>query len=201
MNTITTSTQQYTAKNTMTNTLLAIAAMLTCLFLASAVQASSYERYERNREEVKVYGAIDSMPNAGLTGKWVVGGRQVEVTDRTRIKEKHGRADIGRYVEVEGFRDGNILVAYEVEVERNREYRSDRNREEVKMYGTVEAMPQGTLNGVWRVNGRDITVDRSTRIKEKYGKIEVGAYVEVEGNYSGNNFIAYKIESERSRRR
>ncbi|CAK8710720.1 MAG: hypothetical protein D3913_05125 [Candidatus Electrothrix sp. LOE1_4_5] len=201
MNTITTSTQQYTAKNTMTNTLLAIAAMLTCLFWASAVQASSYERYERNREEVKVYGAIDSMPNAGLTGKWVVGGRQVEVTDRTRIKEKHGRADIGRYVEVEGFRDGNILVAYEVEVERNREYRSDRNREEVKMYGTVEAMPQGTLNGVWRVNGRDITVDRSTRIKEKYGKIEVGAYVEVEGNYSGNNFIAYKIESERSRRR
>ena len=201
MNTITTSTQQYTAKNTMTNTLLAIAAMMTCLFLASAVQASSYERYERNREEVKVYGAIDSMPNAGLTGKWVVGGRQVEVTDRTRIKEKHGRADIGRYVEVEGFRDGNILVAYEVEVERNREYRSDRNREEVKMYGTVEAMPQGTLNGVWRVNGRDITVDRSTRIKEKYGKIEVGAYVEVEGNYSGNNFIAYKIESERSRRR
>lgn len=170
-------------------------------FWASAVQASSYERYERNREEVKVYGAIDSMPNAGLTGKWVVGGRQVEVTDRTRIKEKHGRADIGRYVEVEGFRDGNILVAYEVEVERNREYRSDRNREEVKMYGTVEAMPQGTLNGVWRVNGRDITVDRSTRIKEKYGKIEVGAYVEVEGNYSGNNFIAYKIESERSRRR
>ncbi|MCI5191644.1 MAG: hypothetical protein D3915_00725 [Candidatus Electrothrix sp. AU1_5] len=201
MNTITTSTQQYTAKNTMTNTLLAIAAILTCLFWASAVQASSYERYERNREEVKVYGAIDSMPNAGLTGKWVVGGRQVEVTDRTRIKEKHGRADIGRYVEVEGFRDGNILVAYEVEVERNREYRSDRNREEVKMYGTVEAMPQGTLNGVWRVNGRDITVDRSTRIKEKYGKIEVGAYVEVEGNYSGNNFIAYKIESERSRRR
>ncbi|MCI5135869.1 MAG: hypothetical protein D3920_12535 [Candidatus Electrothrix sp. AW2] len=201
MNTITTSTQQYTAKNTMTNTLLAITAMLTCLFWVSAVQASSYERYERNREEVKVYGAIDSMPNAGLTGKWVVGGRQVEVTDRTRIKEKHGRADIGRYVEVEGFRDGNILVAYEVEVERNREYRSDRNREEVKMYGTVEAMPQGTLNGVWRVNGRDITVDRSTRIKEKYGKIEVGAYVEVEGNYSGNNFIAYKIESERSRRR
>ncbi len=201
MNTMTKSIQQYTASNIMTNTLLAIAAMLTCLFLASAVQASSYERYERKRIEVKVYGAIDSMPNAGLTGKWVVGGRQVEVTDRTRIKEKHGRADIGRYVEVEGFRDGNILVAYEVEVERNREYRSDRNREEVKMYGTVEAMPQGTLNGVWRVNGRDITVDRSTRIKEKYGKIEVGAYVEVEGNYSGNNFIAYKIESERSRRR
>ena len=128
MNTITTSTQQYTAKNTMTNTLLAIAAMLTCLFWASAVQASSYERYERNREEVKVYGAIDSMPHTGLIGKWIVGGCQVEVTERTRIKEKHGRADVGRYVEVEGLRNGNTLIAYEIEVERNRKYRSDRYR-------------------------------------------------------------------------
>lgn len=201
MNTITKSPQQYTARNTMTNTLFAIAAMLTCLFLASVAQASNYERYERNRQEVKVYGVIDSMPDSGLIGKWVVGGRQVEVTDRTRIKEKHGRAEVGRHVEVEGFREGNTLVAYEVEVERNREYRSDRRGEEIKIYGTVEAMPQGSLSGVWRINGRDITVDRSTRIKEKYSRIAVGTYVEVEGRHSGNDFIAYEIETKRSRRR
>ncbi|MCI5138771.1 MAG: hypothetical protein D3922_10230, partial [Candidatus Electrothrix sp. AR1] len=53
-------------------------------------------------------------------------GCEVKVTDSTRIKEKHGRAEIGRYVEVEGVRDNNALIAYEIEVERKRKHRSDR---------------------------------------------------------------------------
>ncbi|MCI5133278.1 MAG: hypothetical protein D3904_17640 [Candidatus Electrothrix sp. EH2] len=102
---------------------------------------------------------------------------------------------------VVGYRDrNNVLVAYEVEVERSRDARSDRRAmEEIKLYGTVEALPQGGIDGIWRVNGRDITVDRKTRIKEKHGRIAVGVYVEVEGRYSGDNFIAYEIETENRR--
>ncbi|MCI5164677.1 MAG: hypothetical protein D3903_00975 [Candidatus Electrothrix sp. GM3_4] len=96
----------------------ALAAMLTCLFCAGIVEAS-----RGSRGESKIYGIIDSMPNAGLNGTWIVNGREVEVTDRTRIKEKHGRVGTGRYVEVEGFREGNRFVAYKLEVERSREYR------------------------------------------------------------------------------
>jgi hypothetical protein len=75
-----------------------------------------------------MYGKIDSMPSSGFTGKWVIGGREVQVTDKTRIKEKHGRAEIGKYVEVEGVRDNDALIAYEIEVEleRSRENRSNR---------------------------------------------------------------------------
>jgi len=98
--------------------LFALATMLTCLFCAGTVQAS--------RGESKIYGVIDSMPNADLNGTWVVGGRKVEVTDRTRIKEKYGRAETGRYVEVEGFWEGDRFIAYELEVERSREYRHNR---------------------------------------------------------------------------
>lgn len=49
------------------------------------------------------------------------------------------------------------------------------------------------------VNGREITVTKDTRIKEKYGQAVVGSYVEVEGTNSGNNFSAHKIEVKRSR--
>jgi hypothetical protein len=100
--------------------LFALAAMLTCLFCASTVQAS--------RGESEIYGIIDSMPNAGLNGTWIISDREVEVTDRTQIKEKHGRAEKGRYVEVEGFWEGNRFISYELEVERNRENRRDRRR-------------------------------------------------------------------------
>ncbi|MCW5202523.1 hypothetical protein VU02_02930 [Desulfobulbus sp. N2] len=101
--------------------LFALAALLTCLFSAGTVEAS-----RGSRGESKIYGIIDSMPNAGLNGTWIISGREVEVTDRTRIKEKHGQAAKGRYVEVEGSWEGNRFIAYELEVERNRENRRDR---------------------------------------------------------------------------
>lgn len=201
MNTCTQSSQHSTSANLLTGTFFALTALLISLFCAGTALASGDERYDRSREEIKIYGAIDSMPNSGFTGKWVVGGREVEVTDRTRIKEKYDRAAVGRYVEVEGYRDGNVLVAYEVEVERSRENRSDRRGEESKMYGTVETMPQGGFDGIWRINGQDITVDRNTRIKEKHGRVAVGVYVEVEGRRSGDAFIAYEIETKNDRRR
>ncbi|XOF32810.1 MAG: DUF5666 domain-containing protein [Candidatus Electrothrix sp. YB6] len=179
-------------KTMMNRALFALAAMLICLFWAGAAQASRDEGYERYREESKIYGTIDSMPTSGFNGTWVISGREVEVTDRTRIKEKYGRAATGGYVEVEGFRDGNKLTAHEIEVKRSREYRS--GREKIKLYGNIETLPKEGLNGVWRINGREVTVDRNTRIKEEYGRVAVGAYAEVEGSPSGNTIAAYEIE-------
>jgi hypothetical protein len=64
------------------------------------------------------------------------------------------------------------------------------------LYGIVEKMP-ANITGIWIVNGKEIQVTNRTSIKEKYGKAAVGAYVEVEGNYSGNTFTAVKIEVKR----
>lgn len=69
---------------------------------------------------------------------------------------------------------------------------------ESKIYGTVQSLPAG-MTGIWNVNGREISVSKNTRIKEKYGKAEVGAYVEVEGTASGNTLNAYKVEVKRDR--
>ncbi|MGB5684673.1 MAG: DUF5666 domain-containing protein [Candidatus Electrothrix sp.] len=117
MNNCTISPRHSAARKTITG-LFALAAMLTCLFCAGTVQAS--------RGESKIYGIIDRMPDTGLNGIWIISGREVEVSDRTQIKEKHGRAETGRYVEVEGFWEGDRFISYELEVERTRESRRDR---------------------------------------------------------------------------
>lgn len=70
---------------------------------------------------------------------------------------------------------------------------------ESKVYGTIKSLPNGAI-GTWNVNGRDVVVTNSTFIKEKHGKAEVGAYVEVEGMSSGNALTARKIEVKRSGR-
>lgn len=116
-----TKSPRHSAAGKMITGLFALAAMMTCLFCTDTVQAS-----RGSRGESKIYGIIDSIPNAGLNGTWIISGREVAVTDRTRIKEKHGQAEKGRYVKVEGSWEGNRFIAYELEVERNRENRRDR---------------------------------------------------------------------------
>ena len=123
MNTWTKFSRHFTSDKILSGTLIALVAIFISLFCAGVTLASSHERH---RGESKMYGKIDSMPSSGFTGKWVIGGREVQVTDKTRIKEKHGRAEIGKYVEVEGVRDNDALIAYEIEVERSRENRSNR---------------------------------------------------------------------------
>jgi hypothetical protein len=63
-----------------------------------------------------------------------------------------------------------------------------------KYYGVIEQIPNNGLEGIWIVNNREILVTSQTKIDEEYGKAEVGAYVEVEGNYLDETFTAYEIE-------
>jgi hypothetical protein len=86
----------------------------------------------------------------------------------------------------------------EYEVHHGKEY-VQHERHEIKFYGTIERIPEGTT-GTWIVRGRKILVTKGTKIEEEYGRTEVGAYVEVEGGYSGKTFIAHEIEVKRAKR-
>ncbi len=67
-----------------------------------------------------------------------------------------------------------------------------------KFYGTVQSMPAG-LYGTWVVDGRTVNVTPATRIKQKYGPITVGSYVEVKGWLQASGAVdATKVESKRS---
>jgi hypothetical protein len=58
------------------------------------------------------YGIIESRPDA-KTGTWVVGGRNVEVTENTELEEDHGPLVVGACVEVEY--EGNVVEEIESE--------------------------------------------------------------------------------------
>lgn len=63
-----------------------------------------------------------------------------------------------------------------------------------KFYGTVQSMPAG-MYGTWLVSSRVVQVTPATRIKQKYGPISVGSYVEVKGWLQSDGSVnATKIE-------
>ncbi|CAK8715663.1 hypothetical protein GMJAKD_04805 [Candidatus Electrothrix aarhusensis] len=61
-------------------------------------------------------------------------------------------------------------------------------------------MPQAGLNGVWKIDGREVVVTRNTRIKETYREPRMGSSVEVEGRHIDNTFTASEIEVKNRRR-
>ena len=174
-----------------------VAIALTWSILTGVALADDHGR-DRGNDGTKLYGVIETMPGNGYEGTWIIGGKAVNVYKETDINEKHGRAVTGRYVEVKGERIGKKFVALSIEVEENGSFHS--SLPHAKFYGTVEAMPQDGVEGIWRINGRELLVSRDTRIKQKYGTAAVGSYVEVEGNFSGERFIGYEIEVKDSSR-
>lgn len=185
-------------EESMKNFITTVALGLFVALAAGAAFAGEYGRHEGKEYDERagqydstIYGTVRSLPG-GMIGVWNVNGREVNVTKATLIKEKYGKAAVGAYVEVEGTLNGKVLKAHKVEVKRD-------GREERKILGTIETLAAGK-DGKWIVNGEEILVSRDTVIKEKHGKAEVGAYVEVEGRRVGTTFSARKIEVKRGKR-
>jgi len=68
-----------------------------------------------------------------------------------------------------------------------------------KIYGTVEKLPETGFSGMWIVNGREFVVTDRTRLEQKHGLLEPGAYVEIKGIKSENTFTAEKVEVKRAK--
>jgi uncharacterized protein YdeI (BOF family) len=68
-----------------------------------------------------------------------------------------------------------------------------------KFYGVVQTMPEQGYVGQWNIDGKTVNVTKDTKIKEKHGKLAVGAYVEVEGVTFEGKFIASEVETEKKK--
>jgi hypothetical protein len=77
----------------------------------------SHEYSHEHNYESRFYGTITKIP-ADYIGNWIVNNKEVQVTEKTHFSEKHGKAEVGAYVEVEGRNVGNVFEAYEIEVKR-----------------------------------------------------------------------------------
>ena len=84
---------------------LYIGTIFVCLFLAFNVALAKQD----------FHGNVEKMPESGFVGEWVVGGRTVTATNDTEFKEKHGKLQIGAYVEVEGKEKDGKFIASEIE--------------------------------------------------------------------------------------
>lgn len=140
----------------------------------------------------KIYGTVESLPEKGLLGVWVVNGRQVVVTKDTLLEEKHGTANPGAFVEIKAIQSGDSLTATKVEVKRANASDSPTAIENA-MSGTIENLPKGLL-GTWVVSGKEVLVLKNTVITGKNLKPGIGNTVQVQGTVLGETFIASRIE-------
>ncbi|MEK7833591.1 MAG: DUF5666 domain-containing protein, partial [Acidobacteriota bacterium] len=151
---------------------------------------------------VRFFGTLTKLPDAsiqignGRAGDWIVGGKTVHVEPRTRIKEEHGRAIVGAYLEVEGNQraDGSI-DAVEITVERDAAAPAG-TIGYIDFYGPIRTIPSAAnFVGAWVVDGKTVNVSATTKLEKGRVDFAVGVIVEVKGYLLANGQVnATKIE-------
>lgn len=151
---------------------------------------------------VRFFGTLTKLPDAsiqignGRAGDWIVGGKTVHVEPRTRIKEEHGRAIVGAYLEVEGNQraDGSI-DGVEITVERDAAAPAG-TIGYIDFYGPIRTIPSAAnFVGAWVVDGKTVNVSATTKLEKGRVDFAVGVIVEVKGYLLASGQVnATKIE-------
>ncbi len=144
----------------------------------------------------KIYGTVEKLPETGLSGIWIVDGREFVVSERTRLEQKHGLIEPGAYVEIKGIKSEYTFFAEKVEVKRAKADAS-LGATEKKITGKIQKIPKGTL-GTWVIGGKEVLVLKDTVLQEKNGKATLGSLVEVVGMKSGETFLAGRIKTKQA---
>jgi hypothetical protein len=92
--------------------------MKTILLASFFALASLAFAAEGHKGKIEIEGLIQAMPAEGHVGEWKVGNKVVHVNAATVIKEKDGKAVVGKKVDVKGVIEENGLVtATKIETE------------------------------------------------------------------------------------
>lgn len=156
---------------------------------------------------IRFSGVIASLPPSngtvpGYIGDWKVGDRIVHVVVATRVNEEKARAAIGARVEVVGTERADKSVdAITIEV---KEAAGGGQASYVRFFGTLTKLPEVSIQignglaGDWIVGGKTVHVVPQTRINRERGRVEIGAFLEVEGSQRTDGSIdPVAIEVER----
>lgn len=140
---------------------------------------------------IRFSGVIASLPPSngtvpGFIGDWKVGDRIVHVTVATRVNEEKARVAIGARVEVVGTeRVDKSVDAATIEV---KEAAGGGQATYIRFFGTLTKLPEASIQignglaGDWVVGGKTVHVVPQTRINREHGRVEIGAFLEVEGH-------------------
>jgi hypothetical protein len=143
----------------------------------------------------ELYGIIESFP-AGLIGTWQIGGMAFVADASTQFKQERAAFAVGVLVEVHFTTDAaGINRAQKIE-SKTAGSGGAAIGAEGHAFGTVEAMPTGSLVGTWRIGGVDYTATTATRFEQNDGPLGIGAWAKVEYALAANGTrMARKIET------
>jgi hypothetical protein len=148
---------------------------------------------------LEVKGTVTAMPASGFVGDWTIGGKAVKTTDATIIDQEEGPLVVGATVEVKGtLGEGGVILATKIEVDTSGPEDDDDGMNDGSLTGAIEALPDGTFVGNWKVAGQTVIVLTTTRLDQEDGGFVVGAIVEVHGTPSPDGLVASKIETKSS---
>lgn len=88
------------------------AALITTVLVLAALTMNAWA--------TELHGVVQAMPEKGHIGEWKIDGKNIFVTEETRVKEKHGKITVGTPVEVEGVTCNGKFIAAEIESEKRK---------------------------------------------------------------------------------
>ena len=126
-------------------------------------------------DAMRVYGILDSMPEDGRLGVWLIEGEAYEVNAQTELEAEHGPFEAGACLKVKYQASETGRIAVEIETER--QYRCDKDdeggdpddgesRSEARLFGLIISFPP-ELEGEWNVGGITIIADASTEFEQE----------------------------------
>lgn len=115
-------------------------------------------------EDAKFVGFIDSMPETGFVGAWVVNGETFSGTEQSKFKEDHGSFAVGAYVKVEYKTVDGVNVIHEIETEVPPGAGSDDTVGEIEHMDDSPSAAALSANATWVVAGKSFVVTPSTRV-------------------------------------
>ncbi|MGQ9766770.1 MAG: DUF5666 domain-containing protein, partial [Anaerolineae bacterium] len=133
----------------------------------------------RLRQPVQFRGTIETLPENGLIGTWVISGQSVQVTEATRIFQVKGQVAVGAEVFVIGWQQDDVITAGVITVLRSPLAGGTR----FQFQGVIGQLPTNghprfPLVGKWVISGQEVYVQINTRITNGENA-RIGAEVEV----------------------
>ena len=153
---------------------------------------------DQGSEEDKFVGFIDSMPEAGFVGLWVVNSVEFSGTMSSKFKEDHGSFAVGAYVKVEYRTIDGVNVIHEMETEVPPGAGDD------DTVGKIESMDDNptaaavSANATWVVDGKSFVVTPSTRVSSALTTTDtvwVNSYAAADGSQVATRIVGVTLDN------
>jgi hypothetical protein len=145
------------------------------------------------------YGRVQSMPDSGLLGQWIIDGVAYLVDDKTSFVHLYGNFRIDGCVKVE-YVSGTPRPARKMSTESDYKCGDDDDDDdgafpEGKLYGKINSLPGGGI-GVWNIGGLAFRVNAQTELDDSKAAFAPGVLVEVKFYTNAENVhVATRIEA------